>query len=96
MQTNDEMILEYVQTRNLKPRTHYQLKTILNDYSKFHGLSLYKLIQEAELDEDNKIRWKHRQLKQRLSSYMLNINKRMQLSSSKMHLNKIKSFYYTE
>lgn len=93
-QTNEEMILEYITNRNLKQSSHYQLKTILNDYSKFNNLLLYELILEAEKDEDNKIRWKHRQLKHRLTSYMQYINKRMQLSSAKMYMNKIKSFYY--
>lgn len=94
MKTNTEMITEYITTKNLKNKTYYQLKTILEDYSKYQQLTLYELIVEAEQDEDNGLRWKHRKLKTRLTSYMNYILSRLSLNSSKNYIAKIKSFYY--
>ena len=94
MKTNNEMIQEYITKRKLKKNTHYQLKSILEDYSTYQQKSLEELILEADEDEENKIRWKRRRLKTRLSNHMLYLIERLDLSSAKMYLNKIKSFYY--
>ena len=94
MKSNNEMVMEYIQTRNLKTETYYQLKTILNDYSSYQQTSLHELIIEAETEEDNGVRWKHRQLKKRLTSYMNNLIGRLSLTSCRNYLAKIKSFYY--
>lgn len=94
MKTNQEMIKEYIHTKNLKQKSYYQLKTIMEDYSQYQQLTLYELIQEADKEEEAGIRWKHRRLKQRLISYMNHITSRLAISSSKNYLAKIKSFYY--
>ena len=94
MKTNEEMIQEYITKRKLKKRTYYQLKSILEDYSTYQEKTLYELIQEADEDEENQIRWKKRRIKTRLSNHMLYLIERLDLSSAKMYINKIKSFYY--
>lgn len=94
MKTNSEMINEYIHTKNLKQQTHYHLKTILNDYSTHQQATLHELIIEAETEEENGIRWKHRTLKKRLISYMNYLLERLTLKSCQNYLTRVKSFYY--
>ena len=65
-----EMIQEYIQNKGLKKTTHNTYYSVLTDYSTQQQKSLYKLIEEADNEEEEKIRWKHRKLKKRLINYM--------------------------
>ena len=60
---DDETILEnFVQSRNLKPRTKKGYRYSLKQYTDFHQLTLQELLEEAETEEEQGIRWKHRKL----------------------------------
>ena len=63
---DDETILEnFVQSRNLKPRTKKGYRYSLKQYTDFHQMTLQELLEEAETEEEQGIRWKHRKLKTR-------------------------------
>ena len=94
MVTNNELIEEYIQTRDLKPNTHTTLKSVLNHYSKFQDSTLEELIIEADNEEDVGLRWKRRTLKTRLINYINYCKKTMRISSVKSYLTIVKSFYY--
>lgn len=94
MVTNNELINEYIQTRDLKPNTHKTLKSVLNHYSKFQDSTLEELIIEADNEEDVGLRWKRRTLKTRLINYINYCKKTMRISSVKAYLTIVKSFYY--
>ena len=94
MITNEDLITEYITTRGLRPNTYTNMKTVLMGYSNFHEKSLYDLLEEAELEEDQGIRWKRRTLKKRLTQYMNYLLTSYNITTAKSYLSKVKSFYY--
>ena len=94
MLTNEELIDEYITSRNLKPRTHQHLKTILTLYSDFQEMTLYDLLEEADQEEENRIRWKRRTLKKRLTNFLNYLTQRYNISTIKSYMTSVKSFYY--
>ncbi len=93
MITNEEYIQEYVQTRDLSKNTYYSLKSVLNHYSDYQECSLNELLEEADLEEEQGIRWKRRKLKTRLTNYSNHCKKEMSINSAKSYLHIVKSFY---
>lgn len=94
MITNEDLITKYITTRGLRPNTYTNMKTVLMGYSNFHEKSLYDLLEEAELEEDQGIRWKRRTLKKRLIQYMNYLLTSYNITTAKLYLSKVKSFYY--
>ena len=94
MKTNDELIKEYIQSRGLKKTTHYAYYSVLEDYSRQQQCSLYDLIQEADTEEEERVRWKNRRLKQRLINYMNYLKANMKITSARTYFNVVKSFYH--
>jgi len=93
MMTNEEYIHEYIETRGLSKTTYQSTKLIMNHYSNFQEKSLHELIIEADDEEENRIRWKRRKLKTRLTNYMNYLRENMTLNSAKTYLKIVKSFY---
>ena len=93
MITNEQYIQEYVTARGLGEKRHKALKVMLNHYSKYQQLPLHELLTEADTEEEQGIRWKHRRLKTRLINYMNYCKTEMKYSSAKEYFNTIKSFY---
>lgn len=72
MITNDKEILEEMKVyKNWKPATYKLYEISLGSYCKFHKLSMYELIQEAESDEETIFKLNKRRIKRRLTSYQL-------------------------
>ena len=93
MKTNEEYIKEYIQTRGLSESTYKTIRIILNHYSNFQELSLHELLIEADIEEEERIRWKNRTLKTRLIDYMNYLRENMTINSTKTYLKLVKSFY---
>lgn len=93
MITNEEYIEEYISTRGLSKATYQSTKLIMKHYSNFNEMSIHELLQEADLEEEQGIRWKKRKLKQRLIAYMNYTHETMKINSAKTYLRIIKSFY---
>lgn len=91
---NNEIIKEYITTRGLKKTSYKTYKVVLNHYSKHQKLTLQKLIQEAEQEETQQIRWKHRKLKTRLIQYTNYCKTIMKITSVKIYIHIVKSFYH--
>ena len=69
MKNNAEILKEFSKTRRLKKSTEEQYKIALKIYSEFNEKTLHELLIEAEQEEENGIRWKHRKLKKRLLNF---------------------------
>jgi len=92
MNTHD-YVIEYITTRGLKDTYYNKLHLIFQHYSDYQGLTLDELLEEADNEEEQGIRWKRRKLKTRLISYMNHLKKEMLLSSAKTYFSTIKAFY---
>jgi integrase len=93
MMKNEYYIDEYCESRGLKPSTRRSLGYVLNHYSDFQGLTLHELLEEADDEEEQGIRWKRRTLKHRLIAYMNHCKQTMSLGGAKTYFGKVKGFY---
>jgi len=66
---NEELLEEFFLVKNHDPKTREIYTRAINKYSKFHGLTMEELIDEAETEEEKGVRWKRRTLKKRLLQF---------------------------
>lgn len=66
---NEEILNDFVKTRNLKPITKKAYRASIKLYTTFHEMSLQELLEEAEKEEDERKPWKRRKLKKRLITF---------------------------
>lgn len=91
---DDETILEnFVQSRNLKPRTKKGYRYSLKQYTDFHQLTLQELLEEAETEEEQGIRWKHRKLKTRLINFRNWLQNNYLNNTAKKNFGRVITFY---
>ena len=50
---NEELLEEFFLVKNHDPKTQKAYLRSINKYSKFHGLTMEELIEEAETEEEN-------------------------------------------
>lgn len=94
MYENDEILLEdFVKTRNLSSRTKHGYKDSLKKYTSFHNDSLVNLLNEADHEEENGIRWKNRRLKQRLVDFRIFLYENFMITTAKVHFQRILTLY---
>ena len=94
MKDGDEEILEeLIITRNLSERTGKVYQTTINKYTKFTGLSMKELLEEAEKEEDDKIPWKKSTLRKRLLAYRVHLYDIHMLSTAKLEFSRILTIY---
>ncbi len=86
-------ISEYCISNGLKKSSTRAITYMLKHYERFQQATLQELIEEAENEEDQGIRWKRRKLKKRLISYTNYIQQTMMYSSALVYLSTVKSFY---
>ena len=93
MKTNKEILEEIATARNYAKHTRKTYNTVINNYTKFQGLTLHELILEAEAEEEEGIRWKHRKLRTRLMNYRQYLLDNYLVSTARGNLMRIKSVY---
>ena len=94
MYPQDEKILEdIVLTRNLSERTEILYKQIIEKYTQYHQKPLTELIKEAEIEEEQRIRWKNRKLRKRLITFRNYLYDTYMTSTAKMNYSKILTIY---
>ncbi|WP_295603056.1 site-specific integrase [uncultured Methanobrevibacter sp.] len=90
---NQEIIDQMAADRNLRKSTARKYRTALNSYSKFHNMTLQELLDEADKEEEQRIRRKKRKIKQRLIDYRAYIFEEYYLSTAKGYFTSVKTFY---
>ena len=93
MLTNENLLEEYILSRGLKKNTYYTMKSVIDLYCKLNEKTLQELIEEADKEEDEGIRWKHRTLKKRLTLFQNYLIQHYNISTVKSYMTRIKSFY---
>lgn len=64
--TNTEIANEISLMKNHSKQTRKIYRRVINYYSEFNNMSMEELIEEADKEEENGVRWKKRKIKQRL------------------------------
>lgn len=93
MLSNQDYINEYIITRGLSWKTERNLRVVIKHYCNYQKANLHELIQEADQEEEQGIRWKNRKLKHRLTHYTNHLKTSMHITSAKTYLTIVKSFY---
>ena len=92
-QDNIEIIDQISLERELSPNTKNLYNIALNSYSNFLGEPLAQLLEEAETEEDEGIRWKKRSIKKHLINYRNFLFNNYIKSTAKMYMTVVKTFY---
>lgn len=79
--------------RNLTPSTKRIYINAVKQYEDLHELTLTELLEEAEKEEEQGIRWKHRKLRQRLTLYQNYLLTNYKYGTVKNYLHRIKAIY---
>lgn len=93
MKTDTELLDYFAKTRNLQKNTKKSYTIYIKQYSEFNDMSMVDLLKEAEAEEEQGIRWKHRTLKKRLIEYRAHLYDTYAYSSAKSRFSKILAFY---
>lgn len=94
LETDEDLLNEFVTNRNLSPASRKIYSNLIREYTNFHHLSLEKLIDEADQEEEQRIRQKKRKIKKRILDYRTHIVKNgMAPSNIKNSISKIKTIY---
>ena len=92
--TEDEKIIkEIVTIKNLSQRTEITYRQAIKNYTEYHQKSLTYLLQEADIEEEQKISWKKRKLRKRLITFRQHLYQKYMLSTAKLNFSKILSIY---
>ena len=90
---NDELLTEIHIVKNHSEGTKKLYKLAVKRYTEFHSMSLEELIEEAELEEEQGIRWKKRKLKRRLLTYRQYLLENYALNTVRAMYNPIRYIY---
>ena len=94
MKMSDEEILqEFCQSRNHSPLTENNYRSSIRIYTKFNKMSLYELLNEAEEEEIERLRWKEKTLRKRLINFRKYLLDRYLRSTALTHLKRITAIY---
>ena len=93
MKTDSELLDYFAKTRKLHANTKYGYGLFIRQYSEFHNSTMVELLQEAEDEEEQGIRWKHRKLRKRLIEYRAYLYDNYAYSTAKSRFSKIMAFY---
>ena len=91
---SDEKLLdEFVNARNLSSRTKHGYKDALKKYTSFLEKSFDYLLKEADHEEEKLIRWKDRKIKQYLIKFRIYLQEEFMISTAKIHFQRIITLY---
>ena len=94
LNTQDMELLDYFsKTRNNTPQTKKQYRLTLSEYITYYNTTLTTLFEEAENEEEQGIRWKHRTLKRRLIEYRAYLYNKHSPNTAKHRFSRIRAFY---
>ena len=88
-----EIINRFAKERNIKNTTKANYKTYLKEYGQYFNKSLPELLELAEQEEEDGIRWKNRSLKKQLIDYRNYLYNTHSSSTAKNRFTRIKTFY---
>ena len=86
-------IQEYRTSRGVSKNTARNLRIVLKHYTTFQQATVQELLDEADQEEEDRIRWKKRTLKRRLINYQNYLRETMNINSAKFYIKTLKSFY---
>ena len=93
MKSDTDLITYFGSTRNLKKSTIDSYRFYIKEYSKYNEKTMVELLEEAENEEEEGIRWKHRTLRKRLLSFRAYLYEKHAYSTARTRFSKLLAFY---
>lgn len=90
---NQEIIDDFATTRKIKKSTKRRYTRVLNFYSEFNNMTLEELLDEADEEEELRIRRKKRKLKKRLTDFQTYVYDNYMKATAKGYLDVVITFY---
>lgn len=90
---DEEYFHEIKEDRGLKPKTLQLYKLSLTHYTNYNQLSLNELLLEAEKEEEERIRMRHRTIRKRLRNFQTYLKEEYEPSTINTMMHHVKSFY---
>ena len=87
---NQEIIDNFAVTRKLSHNTKRRYKLILNRYSEFNNMTLQELLDEADDEEEQRIRRKKRKIKDRLIKFRTYVYDKYMVATAKSNMDVIR------
>jgi len=88
-----EIIQTLQEERQLTQSTIETYTAAIKHYETINDMTLQELLDEAEDEEEQGLRWKHRTLRKRLTTYQNWLLQNYNYTTAKLYLNKIKTIY---
>ena len=93
MKPDEEYYLYFQKTRNIQDSTLRTYKIAVGEYCQYNQSTIHELLTEAEQEEEQGIRWKHRTLKKRLLEYRAYLYNTHASSTAQTRFTRLKAFY---
>lgn len=93
MYMHDEIFERFAKERGLSETSKQQYNYRLKNYCNFTGQTLSELLDEAEEEEEQGIRWKKRKLKQKLTDYRLYLQENFLKHTVNTYFQSVQTFY---
>ena len=91
---NTKILDYFFKIRNItNPKTQKLYRITLKEYCHHQQQTLHQLLEEAENEEEQGIRWKHRTLKKRLIEYRVHLHQKHATNTAKHRFTRIITFY---
>ena len=90
---NQEIIDDLATTRKIKKSTKRRYQLVLNTYSEFHNMTLEELLDEADREEEERVRRKKRKLKKRLTDFQTYVYNKYMRATAKGYMDVVTMFY---
>ena len=88
-----EYLKQFQQERNITDRTLESYKSSILQYERINQATITELLQEADHEEEQGIRWKHRKLRKRLIRYQNHLLNQYNYSTTRLYLSRVKTIY---
>ena len=90
---NNELLENIFITNNYAKETRKVNRSVMRKYCNYYGMTLQELLDEAEEDEANNVKWKHRRVKHKLLKYRQYLLDEYSLNTLRIHMSAITKFY---
>ena len=90
---DNELLENIFITNNYSHETRKVNRSVMKKYCEFNGMSLQELLDEAEEDERNNVRWKYSRLKTKLLEYRHHLLETSAWNTVKKDITIIQFFY---
>ena len=93
MRSNEDILNEIHHAKTHSPSAKKVFRNAVKQYCNQQQLNLHQLIKEADQEEDQRIRWRDRKLKQRLLNFRQHLIENYKKNTVQSYFNSIKSIY---